>query len=381
MTKLKELPMVNTKYLILSDLHIGHNKNPADRMYNSLVGFFKDHEKKINSIDYLFLLGDTYHKLLTHSGDDKHYMTSIGYLSFILNYCKRYKIKVRGLEGTPYHDRRQLKGVHKLIEGVSDIDFIYVDKIDVIVESDGLVVGYIPDEMNESDEDTYSEIKNIMKDKGVTKMDILLIHGSFEHQLPFNSDKHHRLSRYENLVTYYIHSGHIHTYSHLKGGNGVVHICNGSFDRISHGEEEDKGGVLAQINSITGAKWDFLINRYAMAFKTIAVNAIGLDEAISEVLSKVRALKEPSNIRVQLSDESHLYKNMSRLKEVISGHTFVFDVKRKTIDKDVVVRRETVVTHINESNLWDMLRDRLSKSDCDLPLCKTEIETLKEKKK
>ena len=81
-----------------------------------------------------------------------------------------------------------------------------------------------------------NKVKGSLSINGIDKVDFAIMHGSFPHQLPPHIKvPMHDPNRYLSIVKYIVVIGHIHKPS--------VHeriYTPGSFDRISHGEEEPK---------------------------------------------------------------------------------------------------------------------------------------------
>ena len=75
-----------------------------------------------------------------------------------------------------------------------------------------------------------------MKDLNIEQVDLAMMHGNFKYQLPMPSIHMHTEEDYLSIVRYYICINHIHTASVY----GRI-LAPGSFDRMAHGEEEDKG--------------------------------------------------------------------------------------------------------------------------------------------
>ena len=99
------------------------------------------------------------------------------------------------------------------------------------------------------------------------EVDIAIMHGQFHYQFPrIKLDSSHDEQEYLNMVKHYIHIGHIHTHSSYDRI-----IAQGSFDRIAHGEEENKGCVVAKIDTTNreNDEWMFLVNDKAMRFITL----------------------------------------------------------------------------------------------------------------
>ena len=93
---------------------------------------------------------------------------------------------------------------------------------------------------------------------GLTKVDYAVMHGQFDYQLPkhITGMPRHDSQKYLDIVKHYIFIGHIHTHSVYDRI-----IAQGSFDRLTHGQEEPKGYVVSIVDD--EEKISSLRNTYA----------------------------------------------------------------------------------------------------------------------
>lgn len=283
------------RYLVVGDIHLGHKRNPTNEIVANLNEFFEHYQRK-NDLDILFIAGDVFDRLLD--------MTSVDipeimvWISRVVSYCGRFKIKLRVLEGTPSHDWMQSELFETIVKlHDSRVDFKYVTALSVEKMEDlNLSVLYVPDEWNPSTETTFQQVQNLLKENGLVQVDIAIMHGCFSYQLPaqaVNIPKHSE-ANYLSAVKHYIHIGHVHTFSTYERI-----IAQGSIDRLTHGEEEPKGGVIASIRTPDGDYYDFIENKQAKTFKTVILKKPDLDAAINQIDKATRGLRTGSFIRIK----------------------------------------------------------------------------------
>jgi hypothetical protein len=116
-------------YAVISDIHLGHNRNSAARIVENLFQAFPDNAETA-SLDAIFIPGDIFDNLLMFNDEDidaiMHWSNSL------LHMCKRHGIILRIVEGTPLHDRTQSKYFMRENEiGHIGADMKYIDKIDI----------------------------------------------------------------------------------------------------------------------------------------------------------------------------------------------------------------------------------------------------------
>lgn len=315
------------KYLTISDIHLGHNKNKTREIIDNIDKFlyvnndFKD-------LDIIFIAGDLFDTLLDLSNDEISMI--MGCLSKLMWFCGVNNIKLRILKGTPSHDWNQSKvaeSVYKLSR--VNIDFKYIDTLFIEYVKDlQLHILYVPDEWTSSTELTFNQVQQLLKDNNIEQVDIAIMHGMFNYQLrnvPGNIQKHNEAD-YLNIVKHYINIGHIHTYSHYERI-----IAQGSFDRLSHGEEEPKGGVVCEITSDHNDIFYFIENKTAKIYKTIELKSKDLESSIKKIDKIVTKLPVESYVRIKANKDHPLYSAFDNLK---LKYPFVYFSKTSIEDEE-----------------------------------------------
>lgn len=318
------------RYIVLSDIHLGDNKNTTGNIINNLLLYFKENHKLFSKLDIIIVAGDIFHKLLMTNSDD--YKLAMNWLLMLSSYCNTHKIKLRILEGTKSHDWGQgniLETINKYNMG--DIDFKYIDTLHIENMHDiGLSILYVPDEYKHKASDTYTEVKALLKDNNMDKVDIAVMHGQFHYQLPMvKLESSHEEDLYHEIVKYYISVGHIHTHS----VNNRI-LAQGSFDRLTHGQEEPKGAIYISINNITEeAEWRFIENKNALTFKTLRY--LDNDEIDMDKLDKdIKSLKPGSYVRIIVNVDNPVLGNKKDIRKRYLGYNIDIETERQIKDTD-----------------------------------------------
>lgn len=319
------------KYLVLSDLHLGHAKNHTVNIVANLNQYFKDNHKLFKELKIIFLAGDIFDKLLMTNS--KQYLLVIEWLTVLSNYCAHNHIKLRILEGTESHDWQQAGVLNTVLNKIKlELDFKYIDTLTIEYMADlDMNILYIPDEYNDKAIDTYHEVQVLMKELNLTEVDIAIMHGQFHYQLPHVTlESSHDENSYSDIVKYFINIGHIHKHS----VNGKI-LAQGSFDRLAHNEEAPKGGIVVSIDTVTeNAEWIFIPNKRAMTFKTLDYSKLKDYDVYKELDKLIKILRHGSHIRIQVSNESLLVKNKHEIRAKYPMFNIEIESKKQKDKKD-----------------------------------------------
>lgn len=228
----------------ISDLHFGNPRIDASELYRKLRTYFYPHLAKSHLIT---LNGDIYDQLLTVNSKAYHFVTQ--FISDLFRISETYGCQIRILHGTYSHDRDQLSILAAL--ATDNTRYRIVNKIESEVISDfrcesgeipglSLTVGYLPDNLPYRDvTPVVAQLANTLTVIGKDKLNLLIGHGSFAHTLPKNiplPPLTYTEETFSELVDGIVVMGHIHIHSHKNN----IFYC-GSFERMSHNEEEKKG--------------------------------------------------------------------------------------------------------------------------------------------
>ena len=264
------------KIIAIGDLHFGHPRLSAEATYKKLRACLYP---ELETAHAIFITGDIYDQLLTVNSKAHRFATM--FIRDLLQVSAKTGMQVRLLHGTFTHDRDQL-GIFNTLNIPNSrfkvINSIYVEELnhfqcnDEIIE-ETLRVGYLPDNLSyKYSSDAVEQLKTTMSVAGYSLLDLLIGHGSFEHVIPESTRRPsclYTIRQFDKIVCGPLIFGHIHTPGHLEN----MYYC-GSFERMTHGEEEDKGFYVftADINNKDlRDRWRarFVKNKFTIPFISI----------------------------------------------------------------------------------------------------------------
>lgn len=328
-------------------------------MQKNLQDFLDGYEKEnpYRDIKVLFFGGDFFDSLLTMASDDFPWVLSA--ITTVLRFCDRNNVILRILEGTRRHDWEQSKNfqiIYDLIDCKADFKYVKSLSIEYIKELNAHVL-YVPDEWRLTAKVTQDEVVQLLADHGLKQVDIAIMHGMFHYQLgniPSNPKVHDELF-YLSIVKGFISIGHIHTYSQFD------HIvAQGSFDRISQGEEGPKGGVLWEKMPDGTWRHSFIENRNAKVFKSIKMTSEDIDICLKEIELMAHSLPIDSELRIVAKKGHPIFQAIDMLRKSIPMITFssneLEDKKenKKSVEENadytpIILSRETITKALHEA--------------------------------
>lgn len=348
------------KYLCISDIHLGHSRNPTKDIVNNLHQYFDhySHKSIFANVDIIFIVGDLFDQLIDVSAPSLY--EALEFITRLINFCEHNKIKLRILEGTPSHDRQQAKIIDAVtnMKGTkADVKWIKTLMVERMEDLD-LSILYIPDEYTSSTKITLEMVKSLFKELHIDQVDIAQMHGMFHYQMcniPGRHDTHDE-SEYLSLVRHFINIGHIHTYSHYQRI-----LAQGSFDRLAHGEEEPKGGLLMTIRDEETDHYEFIANKHAKIFKTIEIKSSNLDTALAQIDREVKKVPHESYIRIKAPK---LHAVFMAFPEIKKKYPFLIFSKLSTEDETSHIQATIqdngyTVIEIRQENVIDLILNEL----------------------
>lgn len=277
----------------ISDVHVGHPKVPTCNIIDGLFAAFPDNHETAK-LDAIFIAGDFFDRNLNLSFDG---ITDIHvFIRHLLRVCEKHNIVLRVLEGTPSHDWKQgclFEQVASLIETTADIRWVKELSIEYI-NSLGINVLYVPDEWEHDPDETWRQVRGLLHDHGLEKVDFSIMHGFFEFQVPKNvTFVHHDSTRYLDITNYFISIGHHHTQRSYKRI-----LVQGSFDRLCHGEEGTKGHYRITVRENDCHDIRFVENELATKFVSIDCIDMDIEDALAKIAAIADGLRDRSHVRI-----------------------------------------------------------------------------------
>jgi len=352
---------------VVSDIHLGNARNNCKSIIDALDKAFPDNAET-GELDILFLAGDVFDRLLDLPNNDVSEIQM--WMQRLLWVCTKRNISLRVLEGTPSHDWRQSKLFEDVIKMTNyPLDFKYVTDLSIEhIEHLNIDVLYVPDEWGISGDNTFEQVKKLLEVNNLTKVDYAIMHGQFDYQAQWEKHKptkdsvSHNSQAYLDIVRHYIFIGHIHTHSTFDRI-----IAQGSFDRLSHGEEEPKGHVRATVTDNDEKAFFFIENKHARIYKTINCKKLDLQQTLESIKKKVEGLPLFSCVRLSADATHPIFGNMNQLANMYP--LIVWTKLPKTIiDKKIAVVEETQYSApiaITKENVSFLLKERMIKSGID----------------
>lgn len=317
------------KIASISDIHLGHQRTSAKSIIDNLDRCFIKHPD-FNDLDMVFVAGDMFDRLLPHDDIDRPEI----YLWFVrlCEACAKHDIVLRILEGTPSHDWKQcdiLPTIHAITK--LPLDFKYVKNLSIeYIERFDCNILYVPDEWRHNSAETLSEVKDLLRSRGLDQVDFAVMHGCFEFQLPeaARTESAHNADEYLAIVKHYIFIGHHHVHSRYSRI-----VAQGSFDRLSHGEEEPKGFVIAHVDTVTNERDLFFIeNKMARIYKSIDCSNLSAESIIEYVRDQIKNVPDNSAIRIVADKSNEIFSDLSPLVRI--GPLMTWTVKKIKGDED-----------------------------------------------
>lgn len=295
------------KYLVISDIHLGHRRTTTQSIITNLDKMLDT--ATLSTIDILFLAGDVFDRLLTFGSQEA--IASTNWVIGLLSRCIVTGVMVRILEGTTSHDYAQ-STIFTTIANVMDddrLDIRYVNtlSIEYMAKFDVNVL-YVPDNWRTKAEDVWKDVQGVLETHGLEQVDIGIMHGGFEFQLPVIQADTHDSRNYQRIVKYALSAGHIH----IPNQNGKI-LVQGSSDRLSHNEEHPKGCMRVGIHP-NGVIYSFIENPNPKVYKTVTVTGKSLEE-VYEILEQLPDYPADSYIRLRLNKTDPIAIAMRTLAE------------------------------------------------------------------
>lgn len=355
---------ISNEYAILSvsDVHLIHPKTPTMHIVNNFNRYVLNNDV-LAGVRLFVIAGDFYDREGVFHDDDVQ--ATIELVANIIKVCARLDIVLRVLKGTPWHDRDQSINFITMAKVLGlPVDVRYVETIEIeTIESLGISVLYVPDEVNYDTAVTLTQVRALMSSRGMEQVDYAVMHGLFDFQVPEVISPHikHDTQAYLSMVKKNIVIGHDH-HMQLNGRIGI----NGSFDRLAHNEEHPKGFLKIHAHPY-GNEWEFVENKGAMPYVTHKVYSDDLEASLEKLFKKVEKLPAGSHVRVLTTRANPMFNALASLKinfpllhwKLESKEKKVAQISQTTLPrqkhKPIAITKETLPALIKENLVVDSL--------------------------
>lgn len=348
----------NFEFAVISDIHLGSKRNTSEEIIANLDREFKD-DSEFAKLDLIVLAGDVFDSLL----NSVDVLVIDVWIARFLSLCKKHDVSVRVLKGTPSHDWEQSCRFVYINEKVSNIgaDLIYINDLSIWYEEKfDMNFLFVPDEWSATTEQTLSQVRDLLKNKGLEKVDYAWMHGNFDYQIPEHIKiQKHDSKAYLEIVKHLIFIGHIHTYS-----NYDRIYAQGSFDRMGHGEEEPKGYLRVTRYPDGHHEVRFIENKGAKKFVTLNYTGLDVETIISKAKEDTADLPQGSYVRIQAEYQNPIFTNMDVLVRAVP-HCSWSKLPKDNDDKESLEVTSSddddtyIPIEIHRGNIRELLIDRL----------------------
>lgn len=347
----------------ISDIHLAHPRTSTHHIIQNLRKAFPDNDQT-GKIDILFFAGDVFDRLMNLPQEEVDEIQE--WIADLLKICVKRDVMVRVLEGTPSHDWRQSKqfvNINETLSVKADLRYWDVLGVEVFEKFNGLSVLYVPDEWNADASDTFRQVKELLSLHGMDQVDVACMHGSFDYQLPIESVKNHNSEHYMSIVRHYIGIGHVH----IRTERGKKILAQGSFDRLSHGEEAPKGHYRACISQAGNYHW-FVENTGARIYRTLDCRTLEVDETI-ELMTKNENEPNESSFRLLVQRGSAVHHGLKDLRKRFPQFriTTQMDELKSQEDVQLAEHQSPIVKPISitSTNISHLVSERMMRQGVD----------------
>lgn len=335
------------KWLWVQDVHFGATSVPIGAITNSFKCVYEAAKRR--GIKKVVFGGDTTDRPLSLVSD--HASEYIQFIIWLLMDALENEIEIIIIEGTPGHDWKQARLFEQIKKelGIAT-KLVYIAKLAIVYLEDFGNVLVVPDQWRSNTSITFTEVLTLLKEHKLTQVDYAFMHGSFKYQVPSflrNRLDLHDEEEYCKLVKKGIFIGHEHGQSSYKQIN-----CAGSLERMSHGQEGEKGAFFVEEIKDDKLHVEFLRNSKAQIFKDVFVDGLNADEILSKVEDAGIDLEKTANVRlVTVSDVQVITEFIKKYKMIYSEIKWSSKSLAKPGDKPEDFQLEQADIHFQQINL------------------------------
>lgn len=341
--------------LFSTDHHNLHPHTPTRHILSNLDNFYY-RDNDLSTIDLSLWGGDFFHDLAP--ANDTNYMLCQRWIKKHLYLCHEKKVHVRIIEGTSSHDWAQPE-IFDILKPKDSPYIKYVNSLSVeYIEELKLWMMYVPDNFGHTPTELiYEQALKLLAENNITQVDIIVLHGGFDFQLPPIANKKGTLYdsvKWDALAKKVIFSGHIH-----KPANKGKIIGGGSFDRTAFGEMHPKGAYRFSFNE-DSFRAEFWENKNALIYDKILINREMDSRQVAKELNNYLKKLPPKNTHIRLVGglSSVTTPLINDYKEQYPQYVFDLEnVKEDSIEIDdtLYIPEMYKGRHLNKGNLKDSL--------------------------
>lgn len=341
--------------LYISDVHLLHRRTPTHVIVDNLRRMLTP--TLLSSIDVLYILGDLWDDSRHLRQDDTQ--VALDFLSDLMQDAKAYDFGLRVLEGTPSHDHKQSRITLTLNKAIN-ADVAYLEGLGIYRDERlNMNVGYVEDEYRTTAAETEREMKETMKTHGLSQVDFFAMHGCFSFQLPVFKAESFNERFWCPRAKYGIFIGH----DHRPKLNGKIRVT-GTPDRLSQGEEEDKGITVVDYVDDKAHAY-FIVNERAVPYITVR-GIENDDELYAACLEKLKYIDtHPTGMHGRLNIEHRHDSNIPEsIRRWMKEYPFIVQGNKlpdpsKEMDLQLAFEEDEASETIDKDNIQSLIFEEL----------------------
>ena len=346
-------------FISFGDVHLAHPRTPTSLILENLTKYCIN-DTVLRDVDIVFITGDLFDSLL--SNNDPRLYEIQRWLTYLLYKCAQHDVLLRIVEGTPSHDREQSRFLPEQAENAQiPVDIHYASTLSIeYIERFDLNILYVPDKWRTDTSETLMEVRQLLNERNLDKVDFAVMHGAFEYQLPeIVPEPSHSSDTYLELVRYFILIGHVH-----RATTKDRILAAGSFDRDGHGNEEPKGYFHVTIKGPDKYQVTFVENKGAKKYQSVDCSSLETKDAYIKIDQLVSQLPQGSAVKIHCFASDPIFKEHKDLFLAYPGIEFSFgkmkDERKEAKDMETLLTMDfEVFKEITPETLPELLMEEV----------------------
>lgn len=366
---LKSKPRIGETFnsLTISDIHLYNPRISNQKMIDALDDVLKQPCFKVANT--IIFAGDYTDRRVTLDHPDNGTIIR-GFARWCFA-CEEQDKEIWILEGTRSHDWGQMRTFFEMARIFTpNLKIRYFDKITVFKdERFDLDFLFVPDDIHHDHDVIFSMVEEQMQKANVQMVDFAIMHGMFESQVPEGLNLPcHKYENFDRIVRHAILIGHVH----INSENGKM-LAQGSFGRISHGEEQPKGYYHTWLDKEGVFHKQFIENKLAELFITVDCLGLTADQTFESVNTAILEYGSDVNIRIMSEAENPVFQNMDEMIRAFPMARFSTPKKIKPKESKPKIKlgdkldKIFNVPLINRDNIGKLVLDRSERRGVSTP--------------